>query len=185
MPIVIRCDVRGQEGVIEAIKALVDAGGAARGKTLRAIRDVMVEGIRSRFKTQTSPDGIPWKPSLRARVEGGRTLVDKGLLRNSIMGAVNGNIASVWTASIYSAIHHFGGIIRAKNKPYLWFPMRATVKVVTSARGGMLKKPRRVSLTRWVRLKQVTIPARPYMGLSEFDWAKITQVVDTVRLGVV
>ena len=43
---------------------------------------------------------------------------------------------------------HFGGTIRAKNKPYLVF------KTPT---GG------------WVKRKSITIPARPIFGVSEDD----------------
>jgi len=52
----------------------------------------------------------------------------------SIWGAVGTNVK-------YARIHEYGGEIKAKNAPYLKFPI-----------GG-----------RWASVKSVTIPARPYM----------------------
>lgn len=42
----------------------------------------------------------------------------------------------------YARIHEYGGTVRAKSKPYLTFKIG----------------------NRWIRKKQVVIPARPYMG---------------------
>lgn len=61
----------------------------------------------------------------------GREISQSG---NKIDGFVGSNLK-------YAAIHEFGGIIRAKNKPYLMFPIN----------GG------------WVRTKQVKIPERSYL----------------------
>lgn len=53
----------------------------------------------------------------------------------AVIGAGNSRVP-------YARIHEFGGTIRAKNKPYLTFKIG----------------------NRWIRKKQVVIPARPYMG---------------------
>lgn len=46
----------------------------------------------------------------------------------------------IYSNLVYAAIHEFGGVIRAKNKPYLVFKVNG----------------------HWYRKKQVTIPKRPY-----------------------
>ena len=76
----------------------------------------------------------------------GRVLnVQTGTLRRSIGREINqsGNsiIGSVGSDLKYAAIHEFGGVIKAKNAPYLTFPID----------GG------------WARVKQVTIPERSYL----------------------
>ena len=52
--------------------------------------------------------------------------------------------AIVGPTVVYGAIHEFGGVIHAKNKPYLMF---------------QYPKP-----GEWKRVKQVTMAKRPYMG---------------------
>lgn len=70
-----------------------------------------------------------------------------GRLRNSITGKLKGNDTlevGAGTNVVYARIHEEGGVIKAKNAPYLHFQV-----------GG-----------RWVKTKQVTIPARPYVRPS-------------------
>jgi len=68
-----------------------------------------------------------------------------GKLVNSIQiergGTETNPFAIVGTNTIYARIHELGGIIKAKNKPYLWFKVGDN----------------------WVRVKQVTIPPRPFL----------------------
>lgn len=68
-----------------------------------------------------------------------------GRLSSSVRWWHDGKLAVlVGTGVKYAAIHEYGGTIRAKSKPYLWF------------KGSM----------GWARVKQVTIPKRPYLGPS-------------------
>lgn len=68
-----------------------------------------------------------------------------GRLKSSINGTSQmvGNIVTgkIGTNVVYAPIHEFGGVIRAKNSPYLRFKIG----------------------DRWVSKKQVTIPARPFL----------------------
>ncbi len=87
--------------------------------------------------------------------------------------------AYVGSALIYAPVHEYGKTIRAKNKPYLMFFLteeqlggftrvkysvnkytgeRRAVKAMT--RGQYFKGKR----GHWVQVKEVTIPARPYLG---------------------
>lgn len=66
----------------------------------------------------------------------------------------------IGTNIIYARIHEFGGIIKAKNAPYLVFQAGYGTKVF-SKKGGLLKRPQ--EMTRWVRVKEVTMPSRPFM----------------------
>lgn len=65
-----------------------------------------------------------------------------GNLRRSIVEYHNGNSMEVGTNVVYGAIHEYGGIIRPKNGKYLTF-----------------KKG-----NKFIRVKQVTMPARPFIG---------------------
>jgi phage gpG-like protein len=84
-----------------------------------------------------------WKPSIRAS-SGGKTLMDKGTLRNSITATATDTTAQAGTALKYAGIHQFGGTIRAKTAKGLRFQV-----------GG-----------RWCTKREVVIPARPFMPIS-------------------
>lgn len=113
---------------------------------------------RLRFRTQTGPDGKPWKPSLRAQITGGRTLTQDGHLAASISSR-SGRDWAEWGANrIYAAIHQFGGVIRARNAKALRFAL---------AGGG------------FATVQSVKIPARPFLGLSTDDVADIVHLIET------
>lgn len=115
-----------------------------------AMRDVAALGesqTRMRFRTQKAPDGQKWKPSLRAIVTGGRTLTKDAHLGDSISNDY-GHDYAMWGANrIYAAIHQFGGTIRGKS--------------------GKLKF--RLPGGQFVQVDTVTIPARPFLGISSSD----------------
>lgn len=126
----------------------------------KALNRNIAESLRTttdeRFDEESSPEGKAWKRSLR----GGKTLTRTGTLRNSIHARATQAGAEVGTNLIYAATHQFGAngrTIRAKKKPYLMFQS-----------GG-----------RWIRKKQVTvsIPARPYLGISPEDEAEISAIM--------
>ncbi|WP_083554642.1 phage virion morphogenesis protein [Novosphingobium sp. NDB2Meth1] len=102
-----------------------------------------------RFENERGPDGQRWKPSLRARQQGGKTLTDRAQLRSSITSQAGPESVEVGTNKIYGGIHQFGGTIRAKNGEYLTFRLP----------GGLGVR----------RVKSVTMPARPFLGLSSED----------------
>lgn len=102
-----------------------------------------------RFENERGPDGQRWKPSLRARQQGGKTLTDSSQLRSSITSQAGPDSVEVGTNKIYGGIHQFGGTIRPKNGEYLTFRLP----------GGLGVR----------RVKSVTMPARPFLGLSSED----------------
>ena len=131
----------------------------------RGINAALAEGVREstleRFRQGKRPDGRKWKTSIRAAREGGRTLVQTAQLRNSIHVKSDASGFAVGTNVKHAATHQFGEpgrTIRAKTKKGLRFQA-----------GG-----------RWVTKKQVrvSIPARPFLGLSEEDMREIKATVE-------
>ena len=111
---------------------------------------------RRRFELGVGPDGVPWPPSIRAREDGGQTLVDQGWLRQ-IDHVVQGNEVVSGPPSItapYAAVHQFGATIRPTAGEFLTFRIGE----------------------RWVRAREVTIPPRPYMGINDEDGREIAQI---------
>ncbi|WP_447588648.1 phage virion morphogenesis protein [Aquipseudomonas campi] len=109
---------------------------------------------RERFSTQTGPDGQRWKSSLRVQLFGGKTLTKDGHLGDSVTSRADEHAAEWGTNRIYAAIHQFGGAIRAK-AGYLRFQIPG---------GG------------WSSKKQVTLPARPFLGVSTEDAQDILEL---------
>jgi phage virion morphogenesis protein len=146
-----------QGTVLEALGQLALAGGQ-KAELLDEIGISVAENTRLRFLDQEAPDGTPWVPSLRAKQQGGETMRDTGRLMNSISHAVAGDSVEVGTNVPYAYPLHFGAEIRAVNGPYLRF--RAWP-------GGP-----------WASKKTVTLPARPFLGITDEDATSIALVIN-------
>jgi len=102
----------------------------------------------------------PWYQEQKKRNQG-KILSLNGHLADSINhDVVNGNTVVVGTNKEYAAIHQFGGVIRPKTSKGL------AIGVVNSDGDARLG---------WA--KEVTIPARPFLGVSNQDKEKILDAV--------
>ena len=120
------------------------------------IGEVLLDIHESRFNAQESPDGIPWQELSPWYKESKPKQKDKiltldGTLRSTLRWQIEGNTLLFGTNLIYGAIHQFGGIIK---------PVSANALNV----GG---RP----------VKQVVIPARPWLGISAQDKLLFVDVV--------
>lgn len=85
--------------------------GADPRPLLDRIGGLLADSSRERFSEGVGPDGQSWQVSQRAALEGGKTLVLHGYLRDSITHTVDGAALEVGTNIVYGAIHQFGGTI--------------------------------------------------------------------------
>lgn len=131
--------------------------GAHPQPLLKKIAFYGENSTRGRFDTETDPDGNKWKESLRARLAGGKTLTKDGHLGDSITSDADDNKAEWGSNRIYAAIHQFGGTIEPKSAKALHFQIPGIG---------------------WVMSKQVTLPARPYLGISSDDQEEILDIVN-------
>ncbi len=129
---------------------------------MRAIGTGLVTSTQDRMDAGHDPNGAAWAALNPVYARGKR---GPGILRESGMrGGLQGSIThraerdqvEVGTNKIYGAIHQFGGVIRAKAGGKLAFRM-----------GGKL-----------IRTSSVTVPARPYLGISAEDGVMILEVVE-------
>ena len=131
----------------------------ARSKNLSPLMDAigmaMETSTEERFDNEASPDGLPWKKSIRAREEGGKTLTDSARLRGSITHAASADQVEIGSNLIYAGIHQVGGRITAKSG-HLKFALP----------GGL----------GFVSVKGVNIPARPYLGIGGDDEQTIVEL---------
>ncbi|MBN8488226.1 MAG: phage virion morphogenesis protein [Burkholderiales bacterium] len=151
---------------------------------------VLKTGAQGRFRSQEGPDGQAWKPSRRAQEEGGQTLSMTGRLRRSLTTAATYNTATVGTNDIRAAIHHFGGVIRPKSGPFLSIPVTpqarqagspkrfpGPLRVAQTLRGQFILVDDK-GTTQYLLRRQVTMPARPFLGASGADETALQASLD-------
>ncbi|QOW46055.1 MULTISPECIES: phage virion morphogenesis protein [Acinetobacter] len=143
--------MHGQDKLIEFMRR-VEQQVADPSDLWRDIGDILVHNTEERFYTGIGTDDKPWQKSWRAQEKGGQTLRKDGHLIKSIIARVQRNKINVGTNLIYAPLMHFGGVVKPKKGEYLKF-----------------KTP----LGGWVQLKSVTIPARPFLGISVDDSQEI------------
>lgn len=144
----------GTEGFRDAERALgrLLARGDDLTPLMRQIGAYEVDETRHRFELGETPKGEKWKPSLRAVVNAGKTLLDRGLLRDSYVDKAGRDQVEIGSADIRARIHHFGGTIKAKNGLFLMFALA----------GGA-----------YATVRQVVMPARPALGINHDDEVEI------------
>lgn len=150
------------DGDVSALLRKMRAYSEIDRKSLNAaLAETARESTLERFRQSRDPSGRRWKTSIRAAATGGKTLIDSSQLRNSIKSYSDEKGFAVGTNVKHGATHQFGDsgrTIRAKTKKGLRFQV-----------GG-----------RWVTKKQVkaSIPARPFLGLSDEDMEEIKATVE-------
>lgn len=147
------------EGLFARLEQMADVDKAG-------IMNAIAEGVRTstleRFRSEESPEGTRWRPSIRAAERGGKTLTKSAGLKSSIRAQADSSGAAVGTNLVYAATHQFGDerTIRAKKGRYLRFQIG----------------------DRWVSIPsvRVNIPARPFLGISKEDEEEIKAILDEV-----
>lgn len=130
---------------------LADLANMDTRPLLESIGAYQVASTQLNFDAEQSPDGEKWQPSIRAEMQGGKTLQDQGHLRDSITyNVLNDDEVEVGSAMVYALIHQEGGTIQAKGN-FLHFKVG----------------------NQYVTKKQVDMPARPYLGLGDHDKQEI------------
>ena len=142
-------DFAALKELIRAARRLATPQG--RAGVVKAAAWGALSALEERFATATDPKGQPWKPSLRAQLEGGQTLSDTGRLRRSFSVRATGSWGfTIGTNVRYAAPHQFGATIVPKRARYLRFRL-------AEGRGK-----RKGGKGRWVATTQVHLPARPF-----------------------
>lgn len=124
---------------------------------LEVVGEALQFSTLERQRAGRAPDGSAWpalNPAYRAEKSGSEMLRESGRLMGSLSRQVRGAQLRFGTNVIYAAIHQFGGTIRAKGGGRLAFFL-----------GGALQRP-----------TEVTIPARPFLGISAEDREEIIEI---------
>lgn len=157
---------------------------------MRTIGRIGVSSTQQRFRTTTGPHGLRWKESRRAKEQGGQTLSATARLRRSL-SYIAGRDSVAWGTNVkYAAIHQFGGVIRAKAGPFLAIPITDAARAAGSPRNmeglsvaqtlkGQFILVDSKGITQYLLRVQVTMPARPFLGVSSDDEATILGALRT------
>ena len=139
---------------IEHLSGLVDAINDP-SPLLAELGEYGLRSTRARFKTQTAPDGTawaalqPWYQKDKRRNKN-RILTLNGYLRGQMTWQLVGDrTVEIGSNLPYAAVHQFGATIKPRAAKVLIFRGHAA--------------------------KSVTIPARPYLGLSDADQNELVE----------
>ena len=155
MSIAIRIDLSGNPEILAVLDQLLLQGATKKG-LFDEMGNALVAQTQLRFRDQVGPDGVAWPRSARAATQGGRTLSDKGILRQSVnTHVIAGDNISVGSNLVYAAAQQFGATIYPRHAKRLSFKV-----------GG-----------KRVFAKKVTLPARPFIGINAADEADISDTV--------
>jgi phage virion morphogenesis protein len=159
--VTIKVTVRDAE-VKAALGRLAAADGKLIPMALKNIGELLIKSTRERFDQERAPDGKRWAPLDPEYAKGKRSkkiLQESGMqggLLGTIVYRVMGRLLEIGTNKVYGAIHQFGGVIVPRSADRLVFRI-----------GGRL-----------VFARKVTIPARPFLGISAADREAIVALVE-------
>ena len=146
----IRVELSGEEqALLDRLENLSEVDAAA---AMAAIGEALRTSTLERFDRGKTPEGRPWKTSIRARQDGGKTLVDQGVLRSQIHVESSSKGAVIGSNLIYAATHQFGD----RNR---------TIR------------------TRNGQVFHISIPARPFLGVTEEDMQEISHIMEGAVTG--
>jgi phage virion morphogenesis protein len=155
---------------VEGVAALLNRAKLSSQDRAQLLHNIGVEvqtQTKERLAAQTDPEGNPWKALAQKTKDyyikngfgGGSLLVQSGGLRDSIESQLSGSWSVlVGATKHYAAIHQWGGDIVPKTAAALFVPG-------------------------YGQLKKVTIPARPYVGISSSNAAEIAIIVQQFVAG--
>lgn len=160
----------GPAGLKALVQQLADVSrGRFIGPAAKALSHEAIVRIKDCFNRGQDPYGANWDPVAR----GGKPLLDTARLRN---GFIDNTLPWTGTISIfnpvkYARLQNDGGVVEAKGDGYLTFQVKIAGTALAT-RGGVVTKRRR-GTKQWVKVKSVTIKARPFIpderGLPP-DW---------------
>lgn len=146
-----------ETGLEAALSFLQKGADSSMGTLAQGIGRLIQENTRRRIQSEkTSPQGEKWKNN-HARTS---ILFASGALSRSIDMKASPEKVMVGSGLVYARIHQLGGVIRPKNGKTLRFFLKSS------------------KAQRFVCVPQVTMPARPYLGLSEQNKVEIVKAAE-------
>lgn len=157
----------------------------------KAVAQLLGDATRERFRRETGPDGQPWqklkRATIRRREAAGQTPItilrsnSKGKSGSSLAGSMNATSdaesASIGTPVKHAAIHQFGGIIQIPaRKGKIYRHKDPTTGIV--GRTFVSKKEANEITEVDIPAYSITMPARPFLGVSAEDQSDILDAAE-------
>ena len=178
-------------GTYARAQARIERPFKSMGAVMNVIAARMERAVRRNFAVGGRP--VPWPVSRRAMEDGGKTLIDRGILLNSIQRSHNQNSATVFTRDKRAAIHQFGGVIlpvhakaltipiskEARGKRARDFPRGQTFLLKREGKAPliMLRQEGGIVTPLFVLLRSVKIPARPFIRPTDHDIEEYREMI--------
>lgn len=176
--------IDGLDSALRKVEGLSDAITNQRGMW-QSVGAQVEQSIKRRFETGTGPGDKVWPKSLRALVQNGQTLVNTGLLSETITSNASDTGVEIGTNVLYAAIHQFGGTIHqgARRQKLQFLAHARTGKIL---KGFRTERQSNFMMMADVGAHDIRIPARPFLGIDDDDETAIAGAVYnwfTVRTG--
>ncbi|MBV2162855.1 MAG: phage virion morphogenesis protein [Comamonas sp.] len=150
---------------------------ASPGEMLAQVGEHLMRTTKDRFRSQIASDGTPWQAlqpryQRRKKKNKDKILTLSADLRRFITWQPDGQDAvKVGSNRKYAAIHQFGGTIQKKAR-------QSSVHFGVGKAKHLFVKKSKAARSKQVTIgaHEVTIPARPFLGLSAHDRREITEI---------
>lgn len=157
----------------EALQKLAKATGDLK-PALRGIGEFLMESTQGRIKAGgPDPDGKPWAPLSPAYLlvkKGPGTLRESGQLMDTLHWQLIGDTGvAVGSSKVYAAIQQLGGTVKHKAR-IQENAHRDDGRFLSKSSAKRRKTVYQISLSH-IGAHAITIPARPYLGVSQADRA--------------
>lgn len=176
-----RIEIRVDDAAVIAAFDRVQAAGGDLGTFLDNIGGGLVASTQQRFESETDPQGRKWKPLARSTIRkkkgDTRILRQRGQLLQSLTHNATPSYLEVGTNVVYAGIHQFGGTIEQAARQQRATFVRSKSGRLRFAKASTRAKSRVVKPIA-IGAHTVTIPARPYLGISEADAKMIVETAD-------
>ena len=169
----------------EAMTELL-ARGRDLGPAFKSIGEMMLRSTDQRFRDQVDPTGAPWLPISAAwkdekqrRRHLQKILQMRGRLRGSIAYKASNDRVAVGSNVVYAAIHQLGGEIQQPERTQVLAfggTARKPGKFISRAKAAKSKKAIAVRFAN-IPARTITMPARPYLGLSTQDRERMAKIL--------
>lgn len=181
----IKAELRDEDarGKLQALLDQMDN----RQPLFAAIGERLVKSSSDNFQRQGGPDGKPWTPlkpsTIRKRTAAGQTPItilrsnSKGRSGSPLAGSVNyvatDSEVRVGSAKETAAIHQLGGTIQKAERAAKIYRMRGADGTI--GRRFVKRKEANVVTDVTIPAHTITIPARPFIGVSAQDQVGILE----------
>jgi len=170
----------------EQLRGLIDRMADLR-PFLNAVGDRLIGSSGDNFRNQSGPDGRSWTPlapaTIKARQRKGQTPItilrsnSKGRIGSALAGSINKEVGDdevrVGSPVEYAAIHQLGGTIHKPARVAKIY--RRMEKDGSIGRRFVKKSKANVVSDVTIPSHTITIPARPFIGISGADEAGILE----------